>query len=330
MQEPVEKFELRRPVWHLPGVRGEPPTDADLVHAARAGDGRALGALLDRHRAGLYACALSILGDPTEAEDAVQDTLLTALARLGQLEEPAAVGGWLRSVVRNACLMRIRARRAIPTADPEPRPGLGLEVEEALDRAAVADWVWTAIGRLPEDQAVAVVLRYFSRATSYQQIAALLGVPVGTVRSRLNQARHRLASELLRTAARVHTDHGALVGERTRWWRAATDELHEHGTADLYAADCAADVLVEEFSTGYHVRGIDDHRRGVEESVAAGVRMRPAAVWASDALTVAEGDYLNPPDDPRHCPATHTEVRIHPAGRTTRLLLYYRSHADLA
>lgn len=64
------------------GVSDDARADVELVHAARAGDVAALGTLLERHRAALYATALMVLGDPTEANDAVQDTLLTAVARL--------------------------------------------------------------------------------------------------------------------------------------------------------------------------------------------------------------------------------------------------------
>ena len=76
-------------------------------------------------------------------------------------------------------------------------------------------------------------------------------------------------------------------------------------------------MLVEEHASGYRERGIDDHRRGVEDSVAAGVRMQVTDIWASSSITIIEGNYLNPPDDPQHCPATHTEVRIHPEGKTS-------------
>lgn len=328
MLGPSRKFELLGPVRHPLVVTGRTLTDEDLVRAAWDGDASALGALLERHGASLYATALSMLGNPTDAQDAVQDSVLTALGRIDQIREPGAVAGWLRAVVRNHCLMSVRTRRATPTSDVEATHFGSLDVEDAIDRVAVADWVWNALDRLPEDQAVAVVLRYFSRHTSYQEIAAVLGIPVGTVRSRLNQAKTRLAGDLLRTAARSHADHTEIAKARARWWRATVDELHDHGVGQLYAADCAPDVVVEEPATGYHVRGIDDHRRGVEDSVAAGVRMHTTDVWAGTGITIIEGTYLNPPDDPRHCPATHTEVRIH-SGHTSRILLYYRPHGDV-
>ena len=330
MQAPRRKFELLRPMRHLVGVTGSDRTDEELVRAAWQGDVAALGALLERHRAAMYATVLAVLSDPSEAHDAVQDAFLVALARLQEIREPAAVAGWLRVVVRNNCLMRVRGRREAPTDTFTSLPDGDPDGAEALDRMVMADWVWKAIDTLPEDQAVAVILRYFARHATYQEISTLLGVPIGTVRSRLSQARHRLGEELLRTAERSHTDHQALVDERAGWWRAAVEELHQRGVGELYASGCAPDVLVEERTSGYRERGIEDQRRGAEDSVAAGVRMQVTDIWASNSVTIIEGNYRNPPHDPQHCPATHTEVRIHPQGETSRLLLYYRPHADAA
>ena len=310
-------------------MTGTADLDSDLVRAAWAGDASALGALLERHRAWLYATALSMLGDPTDAQDAVQDTLLTAVARLGDVREPAAVAGWLRTVVRNHCLMRIRPRRPTPTGDIELNGRSAFDVEETIDRLALGDWVWTAIGRLPDDQAVTVMLRYFSRHDSYQEIAAVLGIPIGTVRSRLSQAKQRLADELLRTAAGADTDHRALVEDRARWWRATVDELHGRGVGDLYAADCAPDVrrrrTRQRIPRTWHRRSPARRRRqrrrrrtNAHHSVSGPAPASPSSRAAISTLPTTRGTAQ--PLTPKSGPIA--------AGQTSRLLLYYRSHDD--
>ena len=77
--------------------------DVELVCAARAGDAGAMGALLERHRAALYASALSILGERGLAQDAVQDTFVVALRRIDDLRDADAFAGWLHAIVRNTC-----------------------------------------------------------------------------------------------------------------------------------------------------------------------------------------------------------------------------------
>src|SRR4249919_3212747 len=85
--------------------------DVELVLAARAGDINALGLLLQRHRARLYAAAVTWLRDREAAADAVQEAFLVALTRLHTLRDPAAVLPWLQQIVRNCALMQQRRHR---------------------------------------------------------------------------------------------------------------------------------------------------------------------------------------------------------------------------
>ena len=202
-------------------------SDAELVVLAQAGDAAALGALLARHEAGMRAVALSVLGYGPDAEDAVQDAMVVALRRIGEVRDPSAVGPWLRAIVRNNSRMALRGPRAVPVAEPEwfARPADTPTPEEALDRGAMRDWVWHSIGQLSEPDRLVTLLRYFSDASSYEQIAAVCGVPVGTVRSRLSHARRALAGGL-RTAA----DDGARGRHRLQRLAVAGGPRHDrHG-----------------------------------------------------------------------------------------------------
>ena len=184
--------------------------------AARGGDAAGLGALLERHRPGMRAVALNLLGWRPDAEDVVQDAILVALARLGDLRDPAAAGPWLRAITRNAALMRLRSsgRETALGLPADDLPALEPTPEDVLDNHALRDWVWSALAELSESLQVAVLLRYFTTVTSYEQIAAACEVPVGTVRSRLNQARTKLDRALRATAAAAHYDTAALTARR--------------------------------------------------------------------------------------------------------------------
>lgn len=94
--------------------------DAELIGAARNGDAAALGALIERHRPGMRAVALAMLGWGPDADDAVQDAILIALSRLGDLRDPAAAGPWLRTITRNAARMRLRSAERKTTLDLPP------------------------------------------------------------------------------------------------------------------------------------------------------------------------------------------------------------------
>ncbi|MER7579603.1 sigma-70 family RNA polymerase sigma factor [Kitasatospora sp. NPDC097691] len=308
------------------------PTDAELGALARAGDGQALAVLLERWRPSLYATAIGLLGSRADALDALQDTYLAALAHVGELREPAAAGAWLRAVLRSTCLMRIRQRREVPyerveqvervgrlgrgePADPVPGP------EEALDRTMTREWVWHALGGLSEEERVTVVLRHFSRCTGYDAIARVTQVPVGTVRSRLNRARSRLAEALRASAEGAPTDHARMEAVRHRQWHEFYTALHERPVPRTYRDLFAADVEVRDAVGRWS--GIERWSAHEREAIARGVRARIVGVLAARDLTVVEVDFTNPASAPGHCPAQATFVHTLVDGRSTTLRIHY-------
>ena len=134
------------------------------------------------------------LGDPSEAEDAVQEALISALRSAGGFRGDALVSTWLHRIVVNACLDRHRRRAARPTTSlPAELPE---EVESVHDRDVDLRLdVLAALAQLPEDQRIAVVLVELEQF-SVAEVAELLDVPTGTVKSRCARGRGRLALSL--------------------------------------------------------------------------------------------------------------------------------------
>jgi hypothetical protein len=112
--------------------------DTELVHAARGGDPASLAALLTRHHAAMRAVAVSLLGWSADAEDAVQDAMLVALQRIGELRDPASVGPWLKAITRNNALMRRRAAGGHTACGLIESAALG-EFRQTLAHAATPD-----------------------------------------------------------------------------------------------------------------------------------------------------------------------------------------------
>ncbi len=278
-------------------------SDTDLVLAARGGDGGALASLLERHRAGMTATALAVLGWTPETEDVVQDAMLVGLTRLDQLRDPAAAGPWLRALVRNGARMQARSARRetvtgevfehLPSRDPTP--------EEALDGLATQNWVRAAISRLSEPLQTVVLLRYFTAVSAYDQIAALCGVPVGTVRSRLSEARRKLADGLLAAADAEHADVSAMTARRRQEAEFLLDSAPRGSFATAFAEVSSPDVVLAS-APGLVARGRGLLVRIMEWDLEAGVRQRLGNVVAGDGVTVWECALDSPPWDPEHCP----------------------------
>lgn len=274
-----------------------------MVQAAQAGDVGALGALLAAHRPGMTAVAMAVLGAGPDADDAVQDAITVALARIGDVRDPAAVGPWLRQIVRNACLTQLRARRALPLDDElhAVLPSTEPDPAQLLDQHATRDWVWRALEDLSAPLRLVVMLRHFSGVTAYQDIATACGIPVGTVRSRLAKARGQLTASLLATADDTHGDVNALAAVRRRELE-DTLVAAERGTlAEVLAAYWSPDAKCT-WSGGQS--DLSGFLRGMYQDTAHGVRGRITNVLASQDVAISEIDLINPPEDPHHCPPT--------------------------
>jgi len=174
--------------------------DAALLAAHVAGDPDAFTELVRRHKDRLWAVALRTTGDPEDASDALQDAFVSAYRNAGSFRGEAAVTTWLHRVVVNACLDRMRRRRARPTVPlPEEDGETGhrglADPRDDLDRLELRMEIDRALADLPDDQRSAIVL-VDVEGRPVAEAAEILGIPEGTVKSRCSRGRARLAVAL--------------------------------------------------------------------------------------------------------------------------------------
>lgn len=173
-----------------------PRTDAQLLAAHRDGDRLAFAELVQRHADQLWGVAVRTLGRRADdASDVVQDALEAAHRQAGAFRAEASVLTWLHRIVVNACLDRLRRENRRPATVPWPErdlPARGADPGvELATRLAVGD----ALAELPVEQRVAVVLVDL-HGWGFAEAAEVLGVPVGTAKSRCFRGRARLAQLL--------------------------------------------------------------------------------------------------------------------------------------
>jgi RNA polymerase sigma-70 factor, ECF subfamily len=180
------------------GVR----SDTELLRAHVNGDADAFAELFHRHRDRLWAVALRTLADREEAADALQDALLSAHRAAPGFRGDSAVTTWLHRIVVNACLDRIRRRQAYRTVplpdgsrqDTDRRSALAEPAAPAPDHDT-ALVVRQALASLPPEQRVALVL-VDVQGYPVAEVAVILGIAEGTVKSRCARGRARLAGLL--------------------------------------------------------------------------------------------------------------------------------------
>jgi RNA polymerase sigma-70 factor (ECF subfamily) len=175
--------------------------DADLVRRAQRGDADAFDALVRSRLTRCYRIAWSILLNEADAADAVQDGFVLAWRDLARLRDPEAFDGWLNRVVVNAARTgrrrRARLHEVNVAIDDDPPPGRGGTHGDPSDirHVADADAIGRAFDRLTPDQRAILVLHHVEEQ-SVGLIARSLGVPEGTVKSRLHTARRALDTAL--------------------------------------------------------------------------------------------------------------------------------------
>jgi RNA polymerase sigma-70 factor (ECF subfamily) len=145
----------------------------------------------------LYTVAYRLAGNPDDAQDLVQEALLRVRGGLERYV-PGSLEGWLARIVTNVFLDEVRRRRRRPTESYPAEPDRVLPPSPAADEVAtgLSTEVQDALASLPEEFRVPVVLCDVGQRT-YEEIATTLGVPVGTVRSRLHRGRRMLRERLI-------------------------------------------------------------------------------------------------------------------------------------
>ena len=178
--------------------------DADLLAALKAGDRKAvLEGLMDRYRQKVLHLAISIVRNPSLAEDMAQTTFVKVWQALPKFDGRAALSTWLYTIARNTCLSAIeRERRIVPledfaeVADDDGDPmvfGTAQAGAESAGQAAAEYDVATLLEKLPEPYRRVVVLFYLEDRTC-EEVGELLSMPTGTVKALLHRGRKKLAA----------------------------------------------------------------------------------------------------------------------------------------
>lgn len=171
--------------------------DRELIRRYLAGDAGAFGTLVQRHQARVYGLCLRVIGDPDDAADAAQDAFIMAFRKLGQFRGDAAFTTWMHRVTVNSCYDVLRTRKRQPMLhlvgdEDSPVPEPGPADPDHADEVAGTHDAAAALALIPQEFRIALVLADV-QDVPYDEIARILDVPVGTVKSRVHRGRLALA-----------------------------------------------------------------------------------------------------------------------------------------
>ncbi len=178
------------------------PSERFLVWRLRRHDREACRDLIRRHHARVYGYLRRLGADGSMAEDLTQETYTRAWTRIETLREAASLRSWLLAIARNEFLQRARVKRpkeiGLEAAASVAAPGAA--ADDVLARAEREELLHRAVGRLDGTLREAIVLHYF-QDLSLREVGMVVGVPPGTIKSRLNRALQELRERMHKEAA---------------------------------------------------------------------------------------------------------------------------------
>ncbi|UJF35655.1 RNA polymerase sigma factor [Paenibacillus hexagrammi] len=166
----------------------------EVIRTAKAGDKEAFALLIKRYKASVYRYAFGMLSDRMEAEDVAQEAFIKAFYALPKLENSFAFTSWLTRIVSNLCYDRLQKRKKENTS---PQEWVETTTQIDLKQTDLQMSIQEAMNTLSPEHKEVIILRDVEGYT-YDEIAGMIHIPVGTVKSRINAARLLLRKEMKR------------------------------------------------------------------------------------------------------------------------------------
>lgn len=170
--------------------------EGDLIKRSRCGEIEAFDLLVRLHQDRIYNLAYRITGNREDASDAAQEAFVRAYQAMPRYRDEAAFSTWLHRIATNAALDLVRRRPASPQVELSAEIRAPEDPEATANRREINQRVHAALGRLTVEYRAAVVLRDL-QGLAYDEIARILAIPLGTVRSRLARGREAMRAQLI-------------------------------------------------------------------------------------------------------------------------------------
>lgn len=268
-----------------------------FIKSAKAGDVSSWNVLYQHSYPWLYAKALNIFGNSQNAKDAVQDTFIQAYLNLHQLKDPSSFPAWLNTILMRSCYAISNSHRFGMIEKENDWEDC---INSKFEFVSLQGKIYNALSRLPEILQKVVLLRYFSSWNTYEQIAALLAIPIGTVRSRLNYARQKLKEHW-----QDHSDHPSILQQTNEW-----NQFYSHCFSTVHFSLNSREKLLQhfdqhlqlQFTSGGTAVGRKWIERLIEEDLVHGSNFANVEVFGSGPITLVEVYNTNSEEYPDRCP----------------------------
>lgn len=294
------------------------------MHAALRGDTVAFGTVFEWCRPRLRLIALRYCGNTPLAQDAVQDAFIAAFTHLNTLRDASLVMPWLKKITANTCLQLLRKEGSSAATQKifSHESQLDSEIDRHFENQHRHHLLFDLLQRLSDELRACVLLRYFSDCNSYDAISIALGIPIGTVRSRLAAAREKL----FRLSHDVDDSSDQAFGEANRWteyYRRLWSSVHhdESHRRELFS-HIDPEVNIR-FTGGKVGAGRCIVEKEIDDDLRYGSNMIVHEVASSGNLSVIDVENVNSTEYADRCPPSSTFVVFREKGQIRRLNIFH-------
>jgi len=274
----------------------------EFVKAAQSGDIASWNILYRQHEPWLYARALRICGNSPAAKDAVQDTFIQAYLKLQQLKDAATFPGWLKRILIRNCYRSLHRKNL--TNEPVsfyPENVCEDELNDKLDFYAQQAKIYNTLSCLTETLQSVLLLRYFSAWQSYEQISKVLCIPIGTVRSRLSEAKQKMLEHWMKTNE-DNEKAFQVVKEWNHFYSVQFSTVHTSLNSREKLLQHLDKNLQLIFTSGNSVYGRRFIEKEIEDDLIYGSCFDKIEVMSSGYLSIVEVSNFNSKEYPDRCP----------------------------
>jgi RNA polymerase sigma-70 factor (ECF subfamily) len=272
------------------------------TNAALNGNICDMGVVFEFFRPRLYALALRICANSSTAQDAVQDTFIAAFTHLHTLRNDSSFYPWLKHILINCTYQLLRKKKFEHFNEPTlmKEQMIFHSAHSALEKTSYQQQLYTSLQELSEELRSCVLLRYFSNYNSYEEIATILCIPVGTVRSRLSAARQKLSQ-----VYKKFNDAGDHILKNAKEWSSYYYRIWTNLYDDAYIRNELFDHLHPRvnirFTSGKTGKGRQIVEKEINEDLVLGTRFNVQEVITCGNISVVEGPNINTPEYPDRC-----------------------------
>jgi RNA polymerase sigma factor (sigma-70 family) len=297
---------------------------------ARRGNRTCLNNLITFYHAQLLSYAMKICKFSNIAEDALQEAYINALVHFNEVKEPENFFFWLRTIVKRSCWQQMNlTNRTVPLSvkliDSKISDN---KIEDEIEKNNTNEFLWERMSRLSEPLRIVLLLRYFSNFNNYYSISEILDIPIGTVRSRLNEAKKQLKKSWNLSLSEMPQN----IKSEAEYW----NEFYEYSfkfiqrdpTVKQNFNNHLLPDLTINFTSGKTKQGRELIEKEFEDDLRYGTSYKMGSIFNLKNIGILQGENINSFEYSDRCPPTSTLI-FHRKNDKTFYLLFHNPSSGL-